>query len=150
MKATFIFAINIDTGIQESLISSFILKIRRKKDMSGQLVELTNQLIHYNQEISAIYQEAREKKEQKPFYECVKPFAEKVAEANKMWRNLLKRWISENSPQHLHEHQVESVYEHIERLSIQAFYPETSRSRFLNAHRTVDYFLKEVLLVIQK
>lgn len=118
--------------------------------MQEQLIQLTEQLADFNQRFLNYYNEAREKREQKPFYEFVKPFATEVAKVNECWNSLLKAWLRENQANHLNQHQADSVSEHIERLSIQAFYPETSRSRFLNAHRTVDYFLNEVLNHIKK
>lgn len=112
--------------------------------MNEQLIELTEQLLKYNQDFLTLYTEGRETNEQKDFFEYVKPFADEVAKVNKEWTTRLRVWLDENKQNHLYPHQVDSISEHIERLSIQAFYPETSKTRFLNAQRTVEYFLKEL------
>ena len=118
--------------------------------MQKQLVYLTEQLYEYNQKFLVYYNEIRETKEQKPFFEFVKPFADEVAKLNDDWKTLMKAWLNENETSHIHFHQLESVSEHIERLSIQAFFPETSRSRFLNAQRTVEFFLTETINQLKK
>ncbi len=118
--------------------------------MQEELIQLTKQLFDYNQRFLTYYHEVRETGEQKPFFEFVKPFADEVAKVNGDWKTLMKVWLNENETSHLHLHQLESVSEHIERLSIQAFFPETSRSRFLNAQRTVEYFLTETISQMKK
>lgn len=118
--------------------------------MVKQITLLTEQLFEYNCLFLKLYKETREKQEQKDFYTIVKPFADEVKIVNDNWSKYLKEWLKGNSKQHLHIQQVDSIYEHIERLSIQAFYPKTSKSKFLNSQRTVDYFLSELLIELKK
>ncbi|MGG5253833.1 DUF1798 family protein [Neobacillus sp. SM06] len=118
--------------------------------MQEQLVYLTKQLYEYNQKFLVYYNEVRGTKEQKPFFEFVKPFADEVAKVTGDWKTLMKAWLIENETSHIHLHQLESVSEHLERLAIQAFFPETRRSRFLNAQRTVEYFLTETINQLKK
>ena len=62
----------------------------------------------------------------------------------------MRKWLSETNHKHLHLKQIDMTAEHIEQLSIQSFFPKTSKTRFLNANRTVEFFLLEVLKEVGK
>jgi hypothetical protein len=88
----------------------------------------------------------RKEQKAKDFYQTVKPFADEVKPVNDAWKIDMTLWLKENSPKRLNINQVNSTSDQIEQLSVQAFFPETSKSRFLNTQRTIEFFLTEVLL----
>ncbi|MDQ0197550.1 DUF1798 family protein [Neobacillus ginsengisoli] len=112
--------------------------------MSKEIAALTEKLLHYNHLFLKNYQEAREKGIKKDFHEVIKPFTDEVKAINEEWKRLMKIRLKENPHKHIHLKQIDTTSEHIEQQSIQSFFPETSRSRFLNTNRTVDYFLLEI------
>jgi Bacterial domain of unknown function (DUF1798) len=122
----------------------FILR-KEQKQMSIEIAALTEKLLHYNRLFLKNYQEAREKGVKMDFHEVIKPFADEVKVVTEEWRGLMTIWLKENPQKHLHLKQIDTTSEHIEQQSIQSFFPETSRSRFLNTNRTVDYFLLEII-----
>jgi hypothetical protein len=117
--------------------------------MSEEIIPLTEKLLYYNGLFMKNYQEGRETGIKYDFYEVVKPFANEVKDINDQWKRAMKKWLSETDYKHLHLKQVDTTAEHIEQLSIQSFFPETSKTRFLNANRTVEYFLLEILKVVK-
>ncbi|MEH7176641.1 DUF1798 family protein [Neobacillus vireti] len=113
--------------------------------MSEEILQLTKKLLHYNQLALKYYEEAREEATEHDFHQVVKPFANTVKELTVEWSALMKNWLAVSPQKHIHLKQIDSTSEHMEQLSIQAFFPKTSRSRFLNANRTVEFFLLEVI-----
>jgi hypothetical protein len=109
------------------------------------LLTLTTQLWEYMDEISVKFEEVKKTKEKGDFFLEVKPFADQVKTANDQWKQEAAIWIKENRPKHLHEKQIESASEQIEMLSVQAFFPETSRSRFINYWQSVRFILSTLL-----
>jgi len=118
--------------------------------MSEEILYLTEKLLYYNRLFLKYYQEGRETGIKHDFHEVIKPFANEVKEINDKWEKAMKKWLSLSNHKHLHLKQINTTSEHIEQLSIQAFFSETSRTRFLNSQRTVEYFLQEVVKVIKK
>lgn len=114
---------------------------------SEEIITLTEKLLEYNQKCMEIYKEARERGIKQDFQNVIKPFVDEVKGINDEWKEKVKVWLKTESIQQFHIKRVDTTSEHIEQLSVQAFFPETSRSRFLNANRTVEYFLLEILKV---
>jgi hypothetical protein len=113
--------------------------------MSDEIVQLTEKLLAYNDLFMKYYQEGRQTGIKPDFHEVIKPFANEVKEINEQWNRAMKIWLSKTSLKHLHLKQIDSTSDHIDQLSIQSFFPETSKTRFLNTNRTVEYFLLEIL-----
>jgi hypothetical protein len=113
--------------------------------MEEEIIQLTEKLLFFNRTFLKNFQVARETGSNQDFQEVIKPFANEVKEVNDQWKDLMKRWLSERNYKHLHLKQIDTTFEHIEQLSIQSFFPKTSRARFLNSNRTVEFFLIEVL-----
>lgn len=113
------------------------------------LALLTQQLLDYSNKISNIYEEVKETKVKGDFFTEVKPFADSVKEVNDEWQHMARAWIREEKPKHLHEKQIESTYEQIEMLSVQAFYPDTSRKRFIDTLQSVRFILSSLLQLIE-
>lgn len=118
--------------------------------MSEEILDLTKKLLNYNHLFIKYYEEAREKGTSHDFHEVIKPFADEVKKAAQEWSALMKNWLVKNPQKHLHLKQIDTTLDHIDLLSIQAFFPKTSRSRFLNANRTVEYFLLEIVKELEK
>lgn len=112
--------------------------------------ELTERLFTYNREFLKLYQEARDSREKKDFNLVIKPFVNEVKLVNDEWKASMKNWLSDYSPKHIHLKQIDSISEQIEQISVQAFFPETSKTRFLNVQKTIEFFLGEVLKELEK
>ncbi len=110
---------------------------------------LTEKLLHYNGLFLENYRSARESGKKQDFHQIIKPFVDHVEELNDEWKSLMKKWLAENTAKHIHLKQVETTADHIGQLAVQCFFPESSKSRFLNSQRTVEFFLKEVLQEIK-
>ncbi|MFE8702194.1 YppE family protein [Cytobacillus sp. FJAT-54145] len=106
------------------------------------LNNLSEKLLSYMDFIEGRYQEARKSQEKGDFYTEVKPFADEVKAINDAWKEEAASWVRVERPKHIHFKQIESAYDQIEMLSVQAFYPETSRTRFINYLQSVKYILK--------
>jgi hypothetical protein len=118
--------------------------------LEKEIEHLTKELLSFNEEFLRHFQEARETGSEQNFDKVIKPFANKVNSINGEWKEEMKKWLINFPLKHIRIQQVDSVSEHIEQLSIQAFFPKTSKSRFLNAQRTVEFFLTEVLKEVNK
>ena len=84
------------------------------------------------------------------FYTEVKPFADEIKKMNDNWRNEALIFVAEMSPKNIHLQQIESTHEHIDIISVQAFYPETSLTRFKNMVASVKYILKNILFILME
>jgi hypothetical protein len=113
--------------------------------MSDEIIHLTEKLLQYNRLFMKYYQEGRETELQYDFHEVIKPFADEVQAINGSWKRAMREWLSETNHKHLHLKQIDTTSEHIEQLSIQAFFPKTSKKIFLNTNRTIEFFLLEIL-----
>jgi len=118
--------------------------------MSEEILQLTEKLLHYNHLFLKYYQGGKETGIKHDFHEVIKPFANEVKEINDEWKIAMKKWLSLSTHKHLHLKQIDTTSEHIEQLSIQAFFSETSKTRFLNSQRTVEYFLQEIIKEVKK
>lgn len=114
------------------------------------IVQLTKRLLQYNRSFLEYYTDAREKELTYDFEGVIKPFVYEVKTALVNWNTEVRQWLNMNPQKHLHLKQVETSIDHIEQMSIQAFFSKTSKSRFLNANRTVDFFLTELLKELEK
>lgn len=118
--------------------------------MSEEIIHLTEKLLEYNRLFMKYYEEGRDTGIKYDFHEVIKPFANDVKLLNDEWKRVMRKWLSETTHKHLHLKQIDTTSEHIEQLSIQSFFPETSKTRFLNANRTVEFFLLEILKEVKK
>ncbi|MDQ0271038.1 YppE family protein [Cytobacillus purgationiresistens] len=109
------------------------------------LIELTRQMLIYIDDIENRYAQGRESGEKGDFYSEVKPFADKVKEDNDKWLILATEWVNCHHPKNLHSQQIVSAFEQIETLSVQAFFPETSKTRFINQLNSAKYILNVLL-----
>ncbi|GHH98222.1 DUF1798 family protein [Neobacillus kokaensis] len=117
--------------------------------MNRTINELTEKLLEYNALFLKYYQQARETGEKKDFHHIIKPFVDEVESVKKEWKLLMKKRLSNSRHTHIYEKQVETTADHISTLAIQCFFAESSKTRFLNSQRTVEYVLREVLKEIK-
>lgn len=114
-----------------------------------ELLQLTQKLLAYTDSLSLKYIEVRETGESSDFFGKVKPFADEVKEVNDAWKNKAYEWIEETRPKNLYTQQIDAAYEHIETVSVQAFFPSTSRSRFNNVMASAKFILNSVILELK-
>ncbi|WHY84410.1 YppE family protein [Neobacillus novalis] len=118
--------------------------------MSEEIIHITETLLQHNRLFLEYYQEARETGITKDFHEVIKPFADEVKALTEQWKGIMIKWLAETSPKHIHLKQIDTTTEHIELLSIQCFFSNTSKKRFLDTNRTVEFFLQEILKEVGK
>nr|WP_263325943.1 YppE family protein [Neobacillus sp. Marseille-Q6967] len=118
--------------------------------MSEEIVQLTHKLLDFNRSCLRYFHEGREKEINYEFHQVVKPFADDVRLISEKWSHLMRNWLIKYPQKNLHLKQIDTTLEHLNQLSIQAFFPKTSKTRFLNANRTVEFFLLEVLKELEK
>lgn len=115
-----------------------------------QLLVRTATLLKDIDHITKIFEETKASNKRGDFYTEVKPFADEMKGKKDDWERLAVKWIEETRPKHLYLKQIESASEQIEMLSVQAFYPDTSRTRFINYVQSVRYILIAMVDEIEK
>ncbi|WP_391559029.1 YppE family protein [Robertmurraya sp.] len=110
-------------------------------DNHSMLGHLNERLYEYTKEIEDTFLSVKMSGEKGDFFTKVKPFADEVKEVVDRWKMESASWIEENRPKNLHATQIESAAEQMEMISVQAFFPETSRTRFINYLQSVRYVL---------
>jgi hypothetical protein len=121
-----------------------------KEIMTDEILHLTEKLLHYNNLFLKNYREGRETGRTYDFYNDIKPFADEVKELNEKWNEAMKKWLPTANTLHLHVTQIDTTSAHIDQISVQSFFPETSKSRFLNTQRSVEFVLAEVIKEVKK
>ncbi|MCE4047251.1 MULTISPECIES: YppE family protein [Bacillaceae] len=111
---------------------------QRLKELTEELQESANYLVD-------IFQKVKSTGESEDFYEVVRPYANKVAEWNAEWKDLAEEWVKTEKPLYLHPSQISTASDHLEVISIQAFFKETSKKRFLDSAKSVQFILQTVL-----
>jgi hypothetical protein len=105
------------------------------------LVNLNESLYEYTRQIEDKFLSVKTSGEKGDFFSQVKPFADEVKEVVDLWKKEATTWIAKNRPRNLHESQIDSAAEQMEMISVQAFFPETSRTRFINYLQSVRFVL---------
>jgi hypothetical protein len=114
------------------------------------LEKLTEMMVSYNEIILNRFERARETGEKGDFYQEVKPFADEVSERTAEWRNEASAWLQKHPQRNLHPKQIDATAENIEMVCVQAFFPETSRKRFMGHVQSIEYVLQSLLDVLRK
>jgi hypothetical protein len=115
-----------------------------------ELVNKTTRLLSYIEKALHRFEQAKSSGEKGDFYKEVKPFADTVKEEVEIWRIEASDWLSNHPHRNLHARQILSTAENIEMVSIQAFFPETSRKRFIGHIQSIDFVLKSLLKVLER
>lgn len=79
------------------------------------------------------------------FFEEVKPYADQIQSELLNWQQQLNEWINDYQPKYLRSEQVSNVVDAMNQFVVQSFYKETSKKRFIDSIRSVEYTLKVVL-----
>ncbi|WP_321202407.1 DUF1798 family protein [Bacillus sp. CRN 9] len=116
----------------------------------SQLQKLSIKMLEYIDQIVDRYKQGRDTGEKGDFYLEVKPFADKVKQDNDKWKAEAEKWIKDNSPKGLRIQQIQSAYDQMDTSSIQAFFPETSKSRFTNQVNSAKYVVQRLLVLIEE
>lgn len=111
-----------------------------------ELIRLTEQLVELNKEALDQYINITKTKGCTPdFYHEVKPFADKVLAIAEKWKPLALQWVRDEEIKYLYPFQIEDVFENITIVSIQAFYKDTRKRRFIELIKAIDYVLETIL-----
>ncbi|MBM7647953.1 hypothetical protein JOC78_000893 [Bacillus ectoiniformans] len=110
------------------------------------LQTLTLELLALVHEANSIYYQVREKKENADFYSEVKPFADRVHALSKEWETEALDWLKQAKakPKYLHMPQIKATVENLELVSVQAFYYQTSLTRFKNYIESTLFVLNQL------
>lgn len=114
------------------------------------LLKLTNILVTYMDFSARKYAEVKETGLDGDFYHEVKPFADKVKGVKDQWAILAKQFVQEERPKNLYQQQIDAAEEHMEALSVQAFFPQTSRSRFNHMMASTVFILNNIIELAEK
>ena len=115
-----------------------------------QLKHLTEELLTLCQEVMHKFEETKETKIEGNFYRDVVPFSNRVKETLVLWVQEVMTWMKASQPRNLHKKQIESLKEQLEMLAVQAFFPTTSKARFIHTLHSVEFVLKTVLMEIER
>jgi hypothetical protein len=118
-------------------------------ELNEAVIQLSNKLIEHMETALKRYEIAKSEGNRGDFHSEVKPFADEVKRLSSQWREDSKRWVLENRPRNLHINQVETAADYMEVISVQAFFPETSKKRFLDQYQSVDFILKSMIMAIE-
>jgi hypothetical protein len=114
------------------------------------LLRMTEMLLEYVEISDSRYKKVKESGEKGDFYNEVKPFADEVKSINDRWKEEARKWISIHKPRNLYSQQIDSAAEHIEMVSIQSFFPDASRTRFINYVNSAVYVLKQLIILLRE
>jgi hypothetical protein len=110
-----------------------------------QLMDYTKKLLEAVEYSVETFYKVKESGVNEDFYKVVRPFANQIKEINDEWKEMAKAWVSEAKPDYLSSIQINTASDHIEIISIQAFFTQTSKKRFLDSAKSVKYILQTLL-----
>jgi len=113
------------------------------------LLERTNSLLKYRQFIVDRFEQTKKTGEQGDFYEEVKPFADEVKQMTDEWRADALSWLTFHPQRHLHARQIDATAENLEMVSISAFFPNTSKKKFLDHVQSIEFVLRGLVSAIE-
>ncbi|MFO1444648.1 YppE family protein [Bacillus sp. Bva_UNVM-123] len=116
----------------------------------NELKKLTIQLLSLVNTVAEKFEDVKKTGKAGDFYTEVKPFADKVKHINDQWRIVALNWIETRKPKNMHVAQIDSTYDQIEAIAVQAFFPETSRTRFTNIVTSIKYILNNIIALVSK
>jgi hypothetical protein len=96
------------------------------------------------------FEQSKTTGEKGEFFTEVKPFADEVKHKAEIWRDGAIAWLNVFPQHHLHSQQIISTVENLEMVSVQAFFPETSRKRFMGYIQSIEYVLKGLKEVVEE
>lgn len=119
-------------------------------DIGMNIYESTCKLIQEVEQAINRYKTMRESLREPDFFGEVKPKVDESMQYVNQWEKLTLDFIKENNPKYFHPMQVHNVVEAIEQLIVQSFYYKTSKKRFFNSARSLDYSLKKLKRILEE
>lgn len=119
-------------------------------EQEQQILSLSKKLIAHLENALKRYEYAKKEGVRGDFNTEVKPFADEVKETAVVWKEAAVKWVKDNKPKNLHSSQIETAADYLEVISVQAFFPETSRKRFLDQIQSVEFILNSMILAVEK
>jgi hypothetical protein len=108
------------------------------------LEELTICLLEFIEEGKARFEISKSSGIEGDFFLDVKPFADNVKKTLDEWIIRATHWVQTEKPSYINKKQLETTYDHIEKISIQSFYPKTSRKLYLSSYQSAYFVLQSV------
>ncbi|WP_442594463.1 YppE family protein [Neobacillus sp. D3-1R] len=118
--------------------------------MENQLGSLTKTLLELLEKGRIQFEESKSSGKEGDFYSEVKPFADLVKTTCDEWLPIAIQWIQIDKPPFINKKQLETTYEHLEKMGIQAFYPTTSRKHFISSLQSAQFVLQSILQYLEK
>ncbi|MCM3571624.1 YppE family protein [Mesobacillus subterraneus] len=119
-------------------------------ELENSILTLSRQLLVNVDTAHRRFQYSKEKGVRGDFHSEVKPFADEVKLAADAWRESAANWVKNNRPKNLHANQIETAADYLEVISVQAFFPETSKKRFLDQVQSVEFILNSMIIAIEQ
>lgn len=116
----------------------------------NEIIILTKELAAFTEMAHQRFIQTKEEGIRGDFRKEVQPFADGVKDTVQPWRESAIAWVTENRPKNLHAEQVQTAADYLEVLSVQAFFPETSKKRFMDQIQSVEFILKSVISALEK
>lgn len=115
-----------------------------------EIINLTEQLLNLTKIAKEQFHKTKEIEKEGDFYGEVLPFSNEVKEIVSLWEGSVILWIQDQKAKNLTVRQIQSATEQIQTISVQAFYPRTSRKHFLNTVNSIEFVLKAVLFQVKE
>lgn len=119
-------------------------------ELENNIVALSRKLLENVESAFNRFHHSKEEGVRGDFHTEVKPFADEVKKTADSWRDSAVQWVRQNRPKNLHANQIETAADYLEVISVQAFFPETSKKRFLDQVQSVQYILKSMIIAIEQ
>ncbi|WP_026689530.1 YppE family protein [Alteribacter aurantiacus] len=114
------------------------------------LLTLTNELLKLNDEALQYFERYAKQKENAPFNEFVKPFADRVREASDQWLPLAAEYVTAKKPKYIHLKQIEAAHENINITAVTCFQADTKKKRFIETNKSIRYTVEAVQSDMEK
>jgi hypothetical protein len=107
-------------------------------------------LLQYNEKLTDVYKDVKNTNKAADFYDVVKPTADEIKDILDRWKLLVLDWVKYEKPKYLHPNQIESTYENVIAISVQAFFPDTREKRFMELIRSTRYIYEIIIEELKK
>ncbi|MEK4229062.1 YppE family protein [Solibacillus sp. FSL H8-0538] len=115
-----------------------------------QLTEQTTILLTECDEAINRFYKMRELDAVPDFFGQVKPYADTVHGMLHEWQQQAHAWIRDNQPKYMHIPQIDHAVDAMEQFTVQSFYKETSKKRFIQSVQSVHYTLSTFLRYLKE
>ncbi|WP_243386648.1 YppE family protein [Bacillus kexueae] len=109
------------------------------------IIPLTIWLLDKVEESKLRFEHTKREEKSFSFYEEVKPYCDEVHQTLQEWEVLAYQFIKQYHPKYVTKTQIEMCKEHIEQISVQSFYYQTSLKRFKDATQSAIFILETLI-----